>query len=183
MSMHLDLTHLGRRGHEHVDRTYEPAAFKASDADAEEYRVAGPVHLVMDVHRESADAFKVSGHVTTRLELECGRCLEPFEIPIDSAFELQYVPQSHNAGQGEREIAEDDLTTAYYRDNTLDLGALMREQFQLALPMKPLCSEDCQGLCATCGANLNTTTCACTREWIDPRLAGLKGFLDASKRS
>ena len=52
-----------------------------------------------------------------------------------------------NTGEGEREIEEDDLTTAFYENDEIDLGQLMREQFYLALPMKPLCRDDCQGLC------------------------------------
>jgi len=123
------------------------------------------------------DAFKVTGTVATRLELECGRCLEPYVIPVTSAFELRYVPDDQNTGADEREIDEDDLTTAYYRNNTLDLGQLMLEQFELALPMKPLCSDACKGLCPECGANLNTTLCGCTPKWEDPRLAALKGLL------
>jgi uncharacterized protein len=179
--MQLDLSHLGRRADEHVDRTYEPAAFGAPEPDAAEYRVAAPVHLVLDVHREG-DVYLVTGRVDTRLALECGRCLEPFEIPVASTFELRYLPFDDNAGEGEREIAEDDLTTAFYQDQTLDLGALMREQIQLALPMKPLCSDACAGLCAECGANLNVTTCACAPKWEDPRLAGLKSLLDRGQR-
>ena len=181
MSMHLDLTHLGRRGHEHVDRTYEPAAFKASDADAEEYRVAGPVHLVMDVHRESADAFKVSGRVTTRLELECGRCLEPFEMGLDQDLELFFLP--HVADQVEEEdeveLSDHDMVVAYYRDNRLDLGEAVREQIVLGVPLKGLCREDCRGLCPGCGVNHNTADCACTfEEPEDPRLAPLRKLFE-----
>jgi uncharacterized protein len=50
----------------------------------------------------------------------------------------------------------------------------MREQFYLALPMKPLCDSGCHGLCPECGTNLNRETCTCTHEWEDPRLAVLK---------
>jgi uncharacterized protein len=176
--MQYDLTQLGRHGRadEHLDRTFEASAFNTPE-DSEDYRVAAPVHLLLDIHKER-DAFKVTGRVETRLALECGRCLEPFEIPVGSTFELNYVPQSDNTGDGEHQIDDDDLTTAYYRDNTLDLGELMREQFQLALPMKPLCAEDCKGLCPECGTNLNRTTCGCTPKWEDPRLAALKGLLD-----
>ena len=53
----------------------------------------------------------------------------------------------------------------------------MREQFYLALPMKPLCREDCKGLCPQCGTNLNTGTCECRPEWEDPRLAALKALI------
>ena len=56
----------------------------------------------------------------------------------------------------------------------IDLGHLMREQFYLALPMKPLCGDDCRGLCPVCGTNLNRGRCQCKREWEDPRLAVLK---------
>jgi uncharacterized protein len=180
--MQYDLTQLGRHGRtdEHLDRTFEASAFDTPE-ESQDYRVAAPVHLLLDIHKER-DALRVTGRVETRLELECGRCLEPFEIPISSAFELHYVPQSDNTGEAEREIGEDDLTTAYYRDHTLDLGELMREQFQLALPMKPLCADDCKGLCAECGTNLNRATCGCTPKWEDPRLAALKGLLDEREK-
>jgi uncharacterized protein len=136
----------------------------------------------MDVQKDR-DAYRVTGHVATRLRLECGRCVEPFEIPVDSAFELRYVPAVANTGDGEREVAEDDLTTAFYRNETLDLGELMHEQFVLALPMKPLCSDACKGLCPACGTNLNKETCECKPAWKDPRLAALQGILDRSKES
>jgi uncharacterized protein len=165
---------------EHLQRTFEPGSFDPPDED---YRVASPAELSMDIEKADTDAFRVTGHVATRLELSCGRCLEPYEIPVDSSFELRYVPQVENAGEDEREIAEDDLTTAFYKDGALDVAEMLREQFQLALPMKPLCSDACRGLCSQCGANLNRTTCACTPTWEDPRLATLKGLLDRQKEN
>src|SRR3954454_10919976 len=90
--MHYDLRQLDRTsGEDHFDRTFERDQFDPSVVQDEEYTVVAPVHLVMDVRRDR-DAYRVTGRVETRLELECGRCLEPFEIPIDSAFELRYVP-------------------------------------------------------------------------------------------
>ena len=61
------------------------------------------------------------------------------------SFDLRYQPHAQNTGEGEREVEEDDLTTAFYENDEIDLGQLMREQFYLALPMKPLCREDCRG--------------------------------------
>ena len=104
----------------------------------------------------------------------CSRCLEPFTLPVDASFDLRYHPHALNTGEGEREVEEDDLTTAFYENETIDLGLLMAEQFYLALPMKPLCSVECKGLCPECGANLNRATCTCTRGWEDPRFAVLK---------
>jgi uncharacterized protein len=164
---------------EHVERTFEPSAFEPDD----DYRVAAPVHLSMDIEKAGADVFRVTGRVATRLELQCGRCLDPYEIAVESPFELRYVPQSENSGEGEREIGEDDLTTAYYREGALDVTELLREQFQLALPMKPLCSDACRGLCSVCGTNLNRASCDCSPRWEDPRLAPLKGLLDRQKEN
>jgi uncharacterized protein len=182
VTMQFDLRQLGRRGSgtlrdEHVDRTFQPSEFPPSVVEDEEYKVVAPVHLVMDVHKDG-DAYRAVGRVQTRLQLECGRCLESFEIPVDSPFELRYVPHAENAGEEEREVEEDDLTTAFYKDDALDLGELMHEQFVLALPMKPLCAERCRGLCPHCGTNLNKSSCDCAPTWEDPRLATLKGLLD-----
>ena len=80
-----------------------------------------------------------------------------------------------------REISEDDLTTAFYAEDQIDLGQLVMEQFHLALPMKPLCSEACRGLCPQCGTNLNTGSCECDSRWEDPRLAALKALKDSKK--
>ena len=182
MTMQFDLRQLGRKGSgtlrdEHVDRTFQPSEFPPSVIEDEEYKVVAPVHLVMDVHKDGT-AYRATGRVQTRLQLECGRCLETFEIPVDSPFELRYVPQAENTGEEEREVEEDDLTTAFYKDESLDLGELMHEQFVLALPMKPLCGDACKGLCPHCGTNLNKSSCDCAPTWDDPRLSPLKGLLN-----
>jgi uncharacterized protein len=178
--MLLDLSRLhGSR--EHFERTFQPAAFDPPD---EEYRVASPVHLAMDVEKAGGEAFRVTGRATTRLAAQCSRSLEEVEVPIDASFELRYVPQAENrADEPEREVGEDDLTTAFYREGALDVMELLREQFVLALPMKPLCAQACRGLCPACGENLNRTDCACTPIWEDPRLAPLKGLLNREKEN
>ena len=181
--MLLDLNRLhGPR--EHVERDVQPSDLGPADPD---YVVAAPVELVMDVSKVGADTFEAVGRVRTRLELACGRCLEPYDLPVDATFELRYVPQPVAAdaegGPEEREIEEDDLTVAYYSDGHLDIVALLREQFQLALPMKPLCSDACRGLCVQCGTNLNRTQCECAPAWEDPRLAPLKSLLNRPKEN
>ena len=178
--MLLDLNKLhGSR--DHVERTFQPADFEPQDDD---YRVARPSTCRWMSRRRVATSYRVTGAVKTTLELECGRCLEEFPLPVDSAFELRYVPQAEDAAaEAEREITEDDLTTAFYTEGMLDLIDLMREQFQLALPMKPLCAQSCRGLCSECGANLNRTECDCSPVWEDPRLAPLKGLLNREKEN
>jgi uncharacterized protein len=97
-------------------------------------------------------------------------------MPIDVPFDVRYLPASDATGGEEREVAEEDLDTSVYRDDQINLNEVLREQFYLALPMKPLCREDCAGLCPQCGINRNTGTCSCATEFEDPRLAPLRGL-------
>ena len=163
-----------RDAHERFEQVYAPERLASAD---EAFRLAAPVKLAFDIYKDK-DQFRVIGSVQTTLEMPCSRCLEAFSWPVDASFDLRYQPHARNTGEGEREIEEDDLTTAFYEHDTIDLGQLMREQFYLALPMKPLCGENCRGLCTLCGTNLNREACSCRREWEDPRLAVLRKLKD-----
>jgi uncharacterized protein len=182
--MQLDLTRI-RDAETPVARQFAPPDIAAAD-DA--FRVMRPVELVMTVQKDD-DLFQLVGNVRAEIELSCSRCLEPFSMHIDAPFDLRYLPQHLNmSGSGEEgaegedddiqgeEVGGDDLTTAFYRDDQIDLVQLVREQLYLLLPMKPLHKEDCKGLCPNCGTNLNETTCECQIEWEDPRLAPLKAL-------
>ncbi len=168
--MLLDLSRL-RRGVEHLERRYEPSQFPQQ----EDFRVVAPVEFDADLHKD-VQKLRLVGHVKTTLEVDCSRCLDPFTVPIDSRFDVLLLPVSANQDEGEREVEADDLGVSFYEDDTLNLGDLIREQLYLALPMKPLCREDCQGLCPVCGANRNRETCTCRHEWIDPRLDALRAL-------
>jgi uncharacterized protein len=168
--MLLDLSRL-RGALERVERTWSPTSFDSTD----DFVVSSPVTFAADVHKDK-QTYRIVGHAAAMLELTCSRCAESFRVPVDAAFDLRYVPHSENTGEQEREVEEDDLTTAYYRDETIDLGELVREQFYLALPMKPLCAEACKGLCPQCGMNLNQGTCDCHQEWQDPRFEALRAL-------
>jgi uncharacterized protein len=170
----LDLSHM-REARERVDRTLAPSALPMEDQA--EFSVGTPAHLAFEIFKDGSQ-FHLVGRVEGALELTCGRCLEEMALPVDLPFDLLYLPHKDNAGEGEVEVEDDDLTVAYYRDDQIDLGQLVVEQFLLALPMKPLCRESCRGLCPECGTNLNTATCSCVRAWTDPRLDSLKSLLD-----
>jgi uncharacterized protein len=112
----------------------------------------------------------VQGSIESQLDLECVRCLDLFALPVtldvEETFRLPGVK------------AKPDLPYAIGDDGWLDLSPLLREQAWVVIPMKPLCSADCQGLCPHCGANLNVETCACEQGHIDPRLALLKTLME-----
>src|SRR5262245_1957727 len=143
-----------RTPHERFEQAYAPAQLEAHD----DFRVVEPVALAFDIFKDN-EQFRLTGTVRTTLEMPCSRCLDPYAMQVEPAFDLRYQPHALNTGEGEREIEEDDLTTAFYENDEIDLGQLMREQFYLALPMKPLCRQDCLGLCPVCGTNLNKSTC------------------------
>ena len=170
--MLLDLRMLAEP-RERLERTYPASDFEATD----DFAVAADVAFSCDVDRLH-DGYRLVGRLTTRLRVACCRCVERCETPVDTAFDLRYLPQDRNTGDGESEIGDDDLSTAFYRDEQIDLGQLMREQFCLALPMKPLCRAECRGLCSVCGRNLNVSQCGCSAEWQDSKLDTLKGLLD-----
>jgi uncharacterized protein len=170
----LNLGHM-REARAHVERTVEPSALPPVDQDA--FAVQAPVHLAFDISKDGGQ-FHLVGSIQSTLALVCGRCLAAIAMPVDLPFDLLYLPHAENVGEGEVEVEDDDLTTAYYRDEEIDLGQLVLEQFYLAVPMKPLCRESCQGLCPECGTNLNTSTCSCVHRWTDPRLDDLRSLLD-----
>ena len=175
-SLLLDLRAL-RRGEERVDRAYPPGSFPAGRSD--DYTVAGPVRLALAIHRDG-ESYRLRGGLGTALELVCSRCLARFEMLVDVDLDILYLPQRANTGDGDFEIADRDLSTAFYRDEQLDLAHLIREQLQLAVPMKPLCRASCRGLCTECGIDRNADRCDCETEWRDPRLEALRAFRPAS---
>lgn len=166
--MFLDLTAV-RQPETSIARTVAPEAFTPDEA----FRLAAPAAIAAVLHKDD-DRFRLVGRLTTTIELTCSRCAEPFTMPVGAAFELRFLPQ---ALAGNKDVdPDDDPTTTFYTDDRIDLGQVVREQCYLALPMKPLCTPDCQGLCPQCGTNLNTERCACAPTWQDPRLAVLQSL-------
>ena len=171
--MLLDLRKM-RGSEDRVDLTCQAGTFTAEAS--EEYKVVSDVALMLRV-RKDGENHRVTGRLQTLVQLFCCRCLDPFEVHRDIGVDLLYLPQSANRGEVEAEISDEDLSTAFYRADQIDLADMVREQLQLAVPMKPLCHDKCRGLCPVCGTNLNTERCACDTRWRDPRLASLETLL------
>jgi uncharacterized protein len=108
--------------------------------------------------------------------LPCYRCLEPLTQPVRGGIQLLFILGAAEPRMAERELGEQDLNLVYLADDEVDLGPFLVEQLQLNVPMKPLCREGCQGLCPTCGADLNAGPCRCPGEEPDPRWKGLEAL-------
>ena len=170
-SMRLDLRNV-RGPSQAVVRAFSASAWGRDG----EFTVAAPIELGLDV-RKDGDKYSLRGRLVTTVRRECCRCLEPFDVPTAVDIDVRYLPHRVNTGEGEHEISEEDLSIAFYRDDEIDLGGLVREQLQLAAPMKPLCDDGCRGLCPVCGANRNREACGCDTTWRDPRLEPLRAFV------
>lgn len=112
----------------------------------------------------------VRGAIKANSSHECNRCLEPFVSDMDIPFLENYYSPDFVGSEDE------DLVT--YDGNEIEITDLIRESMVLAEPLKPLCSETCQGLCPKCGTNLNLQTCSCEKGSVDPRLAVLQQLLE-----
>lgn len=151
----------------------------ALDVSPDDFTVEGLAHFDGEVVRLGDEMYQLRGRLQARLSLPCSRCLEPYELPMDAQVDLKFAPAPSPGAQldDEREISDEDPSLVTYDEPQIDLAQVIREQAYLALPMKPLCREDCQGLCPQCGINRNVATCTCEHQWVDPRLAGLKSLL------
>jgi uncharacterized protein len=130
------------------------------------------LHAVrLRVDRDGDDVI-VQGELTARVPLVCGRCLEAFPVDVHAAVDSRFVRRPPVGAAVE--LGADDLDVDFYDRNQLDLGALVETETTLALPMRPLCREDCRGLCPVCGSNRNLVPCACATRAPDGRLAVLR---------
>lgn len=105
----------------------------------------------------------INGRVQTTLQLQCVRCLKEFSHPISSTFELTLLPLKETSGE-ETELGEEDMESNFYQGGEIHLSEIACEQIFLEIPFKPLCQEDCKGLCPTCGKDLNLGSCECVKE-------------------
>ncbi|MGA1876375.1 MAG: YceD family protein [bacterium] len=120
----------------------------------------------------------VNGNIKTSSELECSRCLEHFTFPIDENFQILFEPySSSDVADAEIELKKQDLDIETYKDDVIELDTIIREQILLAMPMVPLCSDACKGLCPHCGANLNFQTCSCHEKAPDSRWSKLQSLI------
>lgn len=175
--MLLDLEKVPPEG-QAIDRSVDPSSLPI---DSREFRVSQPVRISGHLAKADGEAFRLSGRLSSDVEVACVRCLEPFALELREDFDLLYLPQSENvAADGENDLGlgDDELAVSFYRDNEIDLTHMTWEQIVLALPMKPVCKPECHGLCPNCGANLNAKTCSCVRDNVDPRWQTLKSLLD-----
>jgi len=99
------------------------------------------------------------------VRFNCSRCLETYESTCTSEIHLVYVYGKDPYHDKENVVLRpDDIERVYYTGSQLDMSIGMREAIVLALPIAPVCKEDCKGLCPICGRSKNKHMCDCTTE-------------------
>jgi len=137
----------------------------------------GPVRSEVTVTREF-DHMRVSGRVSAEVTLACSRCLASYNEEVDSHFTIFFRKGTSQDVDEEEEIelGEHDLISAFYSGDEIDLSHEIEEQVAMGIPLKPLCSEECRGLCPTCGIDMNLSACSCQREQTSLKFSALKDF-------
>ena len=136
-----------------------------------------PIRARLRIEKHEPEVF-VKGDLTAEVTLQCGRCLKEFQKYLSIPVEVVYHPGEELKEEDTHEIKSEELDMDFYSGDELDLEVLLKEQIELNLPMKPLCSESCKGLCPGCGTDLNTVRCSCNLEKTDPRFVALKKLLN-----
>ena len=116
----------------------------------------------------------VRGRLAAGVPQTCARCLEAFTFRVVAEVGTRFAPRPMGRRDDEPELTADDLELDFYAEDLLDLDRLIHTETMLGLPMKPLCRDECRGLCPVCGGNRNSNPCACEVRLPDPRLAALK---------
>ncbi len=146
----------------------------------EDMRVLGPVSARFRLNKTGVQV-SIDGEMEAELELTCSRCGRPFTFDAGGPFSLELVPLGLLGPGEEGELHAGDMEVAFYGGDVIDLLALLREQMLLKAPMKPLCTEQCKGICQFCGQDLNERLCGCGAAPGHPGLAGLKDQLKDKK--
>lgn len=174
-TLRLDLGPLARlKAHQEfaLEEPWDPM-----EVGGETVAFAGPVRAQGTVERIHAGA-RIQGTAGVRIRLRCGRCLDPYAEDLDIPFDL-FLSETARA-DGERGDDWDEAEAMPYREQ-VDLTPMIEESVILALPVRPLCREDCPGLCPVCGQRRDRG-CTCEGARGDEALGRLGVMLLEAER-
>lgn len=148
--------------------------FEADTLDIESRGVAFTDLMTLKLNiQQIGDEYFCQAFMTVPIEEECCRCLNLFDDELEADFSF-----SVKTGKGESVLSSEsdnsDVIVLKKGEHVADLGQVVYDAVVLALPAKPLCDEDCRGLCPSCGVNLNEESCKCRDEEIDDRWEDLR---------
>lgn len=126
-----------------------------------------------------AELIEIDGYVETVARLSCSRCLSEFDYPLSARFDMTFsreLPSVDDEEGKEVELSAEEMGITLFEGDEINSDEALQEQVVMALPLHPLCSEGCKGICPQCGADRNLDDCSCAPEVFNPKFAALKGF-------
>lgn len=134
----------------------------------------------------TGSGYLVEARVRAQLSLHCGRCLKDYSWSLDTALCERFCPvpegQPLPEPEEDEDFGDDEVDEIHhFHGERIDLTDSVSEHILVSLPMKRLCSDDCAGLCSTCGADLAEGPCSCAEETVDIRMAPLAEWLAVNK--
>ncbi|MBI4470592.1 MAG: DUF177 domain-containing protein [Acidobacteria bacterium] len=147
-----------------------PVSFQLAEPGLELNR-APAIDLTL---RRTGSEVHTAGRLEAVLSVTCDRCLNGYILPISAQFDLYFASENSIAESGEFQLDARAMDCSFYRNDQIEVDGLVREQILLALPHRHLCREDCRGLCAHCGADLNQGPCHCPPHSERPQWDGIR---------
>lgn len=145
------------------------AALEGTEVDA----AASTVHAQVELYRTGPEVL-VRGSLDGELQTVCSRCAGVASVELNGPIEVLFLPRGTEAEAADDDDDLEQPDVAYYDEDKIELAETLREELLLALPIAPLCNEDCKGLCGHCGKDLNDGPCECPKESRDDRWSTLR---------
>ncbi len=153
-------------------RVYQISEVIDVTGDGKNHLIEGKIKLM-----RTPRSILAKGKLNTEVELICSRCLCSYSTPLSINIEEEYFPTVDVTSGVPLAQPEDPGSFTIDTHHILDLTEAVRQYSLLSIPMKPVCRDDCAGLCPNCGQNLNQGTCNCPPQKIDSRWSALNKLL------
>ena len=171
--MRVELVNL-ENGKSEFANVYQPEDLDLGDERA---KLCGTTSVFGKI-RQSGIEVIVTGHLDTRVQVDCDRCLTPIELPVSGEFSLEYITDRDYEATKSAELTDDLMSIGVFDGESIDVDEIVKEQILLAVPVRSLCKPDCKGFCPTCGVDKNVVECGFQPTEIDTRWEALKGLMN-----
>jgi len=139
----------------------------------------GPINYQLRLVR-AHDMVEVDASIDAEIELSCGYCLKRFIEPLSESFSLTFATRLPSVvdefDEEGVELSAEEMGIDLLEGDELNLAEPLLENILVAMPLHPLCNDDCKGLCPNCGIDRNVGTCQCAQPQFDTRFAALKNL-------
>lgn len=161
---------------EKVERILAPIEMERFEFQGNSYEFAKKDAVDLTITNLGNRMVLIEGSTNISLSLFCSRCLKKLTYPIEIR-----ISKEVDFNLTEEERAEGLDETNYIIGYNLDVDILIYDEILLGFPMRLLCSEDCKGICKSCGVNLNEETCNCDNTEYDPRMSVIRDIFNNFK--